>query len=89
MSIAPGRKQELFKEYGQSTNDTGSAQVQVAVLTERIRNITEHLKANKKDYASRRGLLKLVGRRTTLLRYLARKDHPAYQQLIASLGLRK
>ncbi|MEM7262316.1 MAG: 30S ribosomal protein S15 [Planctomycetota bacterium] len=89
MSISAERKQELMKEFGQTSEDTGSAQVQVAVLTERIRNITEHLKSNKKDFATRRGLLKMVGRRSTLLRYLARKNHAEYQKLIASLGLRK
>ncbi|MFQ5655402.1 MAG: 30S ribosomal protein S15, partial [Planctomycetota bacterium] len=63
--------------------------VQVAILTERIRNITEHLKRNKKDYASQRGLLMLVGRRNTLVRYLARNDGAEYRKLIASLGLRR
>ncbi len=89
MSITAARKQELITEFGVNDTDTGSAQVQVAVLTERIRNITEHLKQNRKDFAGRRGLLTLVGRRSTLLRYLARKDHDEYQKLIATLGLRK
>lgn len=89
MSITAERKQELMKEYGISENDVGSAQVQVAVLTERIRNITEHLKSNKKDYASRRGLLMMVGRRTRLLRYLQRKDRAEYLKLIGALGLRR
>ena len=89
MSITATRKQELITEFGQSENDTGSAQVQIAVLTERIRNITEHLKQNKKDFAGRRGLLTLVGRRSTLLRYLAQKNHAEYQKLILALGLRK
>ena len=89
MSITAERKTELMKEYGISENDVGSAQVQVAVLTERIRNITEHLKSNKKDYASRRGLLMMVGRRTRLLRYLQRKDRAEYLKLIGALGLRR
>ena len=89
MSITAERKQEVMKEYGISENDVGSAQVQVAVLTERIRNITEHLKSNKKDYASRRGLLMMVGRRTRLLRYLQRKDRAEYLKLIGALGLRR
>ena len=69
--------------------DTGSPEVQIALLTARILELTEHLKANKKDHASRRGLLKLVGRRTSLLRYLAGTDRERYQRIIASLGLRK
>lgn len=89
MSITAERKQELMKQYAISEGDVGSAQVQVAVLTERIRNITEHLKTNKKDYASRRGLLMMVGKRTRLLRYLQRTNRAEYLKLIASLGLRR
>lgn len=89
MSITAERKQELIRDYRTSDSDTGSTQVQVAILTERIRNITEHLKRNKKDYASQRGLLMLVGRRNTLVRYLARNDGAEYRKLIASLGLRR
>ncbi len=89
MSITAERKQELIQQYQTSNEDVGSSQVQVAILTERIRNITEHLKLNKKDFAGQRGLLKLVGRRSTLLRYLARIEPSEYQTLIASLGLRK
>ena len=89
MSITADRKHELITEYRSGESDVGSSQVQVAILTERIRNITEHLKRNKKDYASQRGLLKLVGRRNTLLRYLSRKRPEEYRELIASLGLRK
>lgn len=89
MSITAERKNELIQEYRASEKDVGSTEVQVAILTERIRNITEHLKQNKKDYASQRGLLKLVGRRSTLLRYLSRKRPDDYKKLIASLGLRK
>ncbi|MEM7165460.1 MAG: 30S ribosomal protein S15 [Planctomycetota bacterium] len=89
MSITGERKQELINEYKVHGTDKGSAPVQVSILTERIRNITEHLKTNKKDYASQRGLLTMVGRRTRLLRYLERTDRPAYLGLIKSLGLRK
>jgi small subunit ribosomal protein S15 len=89
MSITAERKQELMKQFATSEGDVGSAQVQVAVLTERIRNITEHLKVKKKDYASRRGLLMMVGRRTRLLRYLQRTNRPEYLKLIAALGLRR
>jgi len=89
LSISDTRKQELIKEFGISESDTGSTHVQVAVLTERIRNITEHLKKNKKDYASQRGLMQMVGRRSTLLKYLARRNHQQYRTLIAALGLRK
>lgn len=89
MSITAERKQELVGQYRRHDTDSGSAHVQIAVLTDRIRNITEHLKRNKKDYASQRGLLKLVGRRNTLLRYLARRNRAQYLELIASLGLRK
>ena len=89
MSITAGRKNELLNEYRVHGTDTGSSQVQIAVLTERIRNITEHLKKNKKDYAGQRGLLRLVGRRNTLLRYLARTNRSEYVELIGSLGLRK
>ncbi len=89
MSITAVRKRELVGEYRRSSTDCGSSQVQVAILTERIRNITEHLKRNKKDFASQRGLLSLVGRRNTLLGYLTRKNRAEYLQLIGSLGLRK
>ncbi len=89
MSINAEKKQELIGQYRLSDSDCGSSQVQVSILTERIRNITEHLKRNKKDFSSQRGLLKLVGRRTTLLRYLARRNRAEYRKLISSLGLRK
>ena len=89
MSITADKKQELIQQYRTGENDVGSSQVQVALLTERVLNITEHLKANKKDFASQRGLLKLVGRRNTLLRYLAKRNRAEYLKLIASLGLRK
>ncbi len=89
MSITAERKQEMVQQYRTHESDCGSPQVQVALLSERIRNITEHLKRNKRDFATRRGLLQLVGRRNTLLRYLARKDRAEYLKLIGSLGLRK
>jgi small subunit ribosomal protein S15 len=89
MSITQSRKAELIQEYGQVANDTGSPEVQVAILTERINNLTEHLKINKKDKHSRRGLLSMVGRRRSLLDYLNRKDSGRYQSLIERLGLRR
>jgi len=89
MTMSPTRKQDLVREYRTSEADVGSPQVQVALLTERIRHITEHLKTAKKDYASRRGLLMLVGKRMRLLKYLQRKNRPEYQRLIAALGLRR
>ena len=82
-------KLELIDEYKTHDGDTGSPEVQVALLTERIRHLTEHLKQHKKDHASRRGLLMLVGQRTRLLRYLTAKDRSRYQNLIKRLGLRR
>ena len=89
MSITPERKHDVMKEFATLTNDTGSPEVQVAVLTERITNLTEHLKDHKKDFASRRGLLMMVGRRRRLLDYLRRKEQSRYQTLIERLGLRR
>jgi len=89
MSITPVRKQELIGEFATVANDTGSPEVQVAVLTERITNLTEHLKAHKKDFASRRGLLMMVGQRRRLLDYLRRREQSRYQTLIQRLGLRR
>lgn len=89
MSITAVRKQELIKEYGREEGDTGSAEVQCAVLTQRILNLTEHFKVNAKDHHSRRGLLVLVGRRRRLLNYLKNKDAARYDALIKRLGLRK
>jgi len=89
MSITQARKAELIKEFGQVEGDTGSPEVQVAVLTERITNLTEHLKTNKKDTHSRRGLLGMVGRRRRLLDYLAVKNGDRYKALIERLGLRR
>jgi small subunit ribosomal protein S15 len=89
MSINLERKQELIKKYKINDSDTGSAEVQCAVLTERINNLTVHFKSNVKDFHSRRGLLLLVSRRRSLLDYLKRKDLGRYEALIKSLGLRK
>ena len=89
MSVTAARKQEIIKEFAIKEGDTGSTEVQVAVLTERIRNLTEHFKTNKKDHHSRRGLLILVGRRRRLLDYLTKKDQSSYENLIKKLGLRK
>jgi small subunit ribosomal protein S15 len=83
------RKAELIQEYGQNPNDTGSTEVQVALLTERINHLTEHFRTHHKDYAGRRGLLKLVGRRRNLLGYLRGQDIERYRALVKSLGLRK
>lgn len=89
MSITQERKTELIKEYSTGEYDTGSPEVQVAILSERISNLTEHLKEHKKDFHSRRGLLMMVGQRRRLLDYLKRKDQARYEKLIASLGLRR
>jgi len=89
MSITAERKSELIKEYSQGEGDTGSPQVQVAILSERINNLTEHFKSHKKDNHSRRGLLMLVSKRRRLLDYLKAKDEAAYQGLIKSLGIRR
>ena len=82
-------KQELIKQYAISENDTGSPEVQVALLTSRINHLNEHLKANPQDHHSRRGLLKMVGKRRNLLAYLQKKDIERYRKLVADLGLRK
>jgi small subunit ribosomal protein S15 len=89
MSITIERKQELISEYGAATGDTGSAPVQVAILTERIKNLTEHMQQHKKDFHSRRGLLVMVGQRRRLLDYVKRKDRDQYNNLIQRLGLRR
>lgn len=89
MSITVERKAELIKDNARGEGDTGSPEVQVAVLTERIANLTEHFKTHKKDNHSRRGLLKLVSQRRRLLDYLAKIDRERYQALIAKLGLRR
>ena len=89
MSVTAERKQEIIKDNAQSTGDTGSPEVQVAILTERITNLTEHFKTHAKDNHSRRGLLMLVNKRRSLLDYLKREDNGRYTALIAKLGLRK
>jgi small subunit ribosomal protein S15 len=83
------RKKEIVDTHKRGENDTGSPEVQIALLTERIRQITGHLQTFRKDHAARRGLLMLVGQRTRLLRYLRRKDVERYRAIVASLGLRK
>jgi len=88
MSISAARKQELIKEYATSPNDTGSPEVQVAILSERIRNLTEHFKDHKKDFHSRRGLLIMVGQRRRLLNYLQTKDVARYKAVTKKLKLR-
>ncbi|HEV2867469.1 MAG TPA: 30S ribosomal protein S15 [Allosphingosinicella sp.] len=89
MSVTAERKQELIKDNARASGDTGSPEVQVAILTERITNLTEHFKTHAKDNHSRRGLLMLVNKRRSLLDYLKGKDEERYSALIAKLGLRK
>lgn len=89
MSITAERKNELIKEYATKANDTGSPEVQVAILSERIANLTEHFKGHAKDNHSRRGLLKMVSQRRSLLDYLKKTDEGRYQDLIKRLGLRR
>jgi small subunit ribosomal protein S15 len=89
MSITQERKDALVKEHGRASGDTGSPEVQIAILTERIANLTEHFKSHAKDNHSRRGLLMLVNKRRSLLDYLKKKDATRYTDLIAKLGLRK
>ena len=89
MSITAERKQELIKEFAVKKDDTGSPEVQVAILTERITNLTEHLKTHKKDFHSRRGLLMMVGQRRRLLDYVKRKKVERYEELIKRLNLRR
>jgi len=88
MSITKDRKQELINEFGANENDTGSTAVQVAILTERIQNLTDHMKGHHKDYHSRRGLLMMVGQRRRLLDYMKRTHRERYQDVIKRLGLR-
>lgn len=87
--ISEEKKAEIIKTYGRTPEDTGSPEVQIAILTARIQELTEHLKVNKKDHHSRRGLLKMVGQRRNMLEYLKSKDLDAYRALIEKLGLRK
>jgi small subunit ribosomal protein S15 len=89
MSITADRKQEVIQEFATAQGDTGSPEVQVAILSERIRNLTEHLKIHKKDFHSRRGLLMMVGQRRQLLDYLKRKKASRYEELVSRLGLRR
>ena len=89
MSITAGRTAELIKTFAQKDGDTGSPEVQVAILSERISNLTEHFKGHKKDNHSRRGLLKMVSQRRRLLDYVKRNDEERYKKLIAELGLRR
>ena len=87
--ISKEKKAEIMAEYGRTANDTGSPEVQIAILTFRIRELTEHLKDHPKDHHSRRGLLKMVGQRRGLLAYLQKKDLEGYRALISKLGIRK
>jgi small subunit ribosomal protein S15 len=89
MSITAGRKAELIKSYATKTGDTGSPEVQIAILSERINNLTEHFKSHVKDNHSRRGLLKLVSQRRQLLDYVKRVDEARYQTIIEKLGIRR
>ena len=89
MPLTKDRKAELIGKYGREANDTGSAEVQVALLTERINELTEHLRSHSKDHHSRRGLLKMVGQRRRLLRYLESSDLERYRSLVSELGLRR
>ena len=89
MALTKEAKQELIEQHGQNAQDTGSTEVQVAMLTRRINELTEHLRTHPKDHYSRRGLLKLVGRRRRFLNYLQRKDLEGYRALIKELGLRR
>ncbi|HXG60718.1 MAG TPA: 30S ribosomal protein S15 [Planctomycetota bacterium] len=89
MAVAPDRKKTLLTEFSLHKGDTGSPEVQVALITERINHLTEHLKVHKKDFTSRRGLLMMVGQRARLLKYLQSTDQERYQTLIKRLGIRK
>ncbi|MCH1558784.1 30S ribosomal protein S15 [Alphaproteobacteria bacterium] len=89
MSIEKDKTLEIIKNFGTNENDSGSADVQVAILSERIKNLTEHLKTHKKDFGSRRGLLSMVGQRRNLLQYIKNKNEDRYTDLIKKLGLRR
>jgi len=89
LALLKDKKAEIIKEFGDHPNDTGSASVQIALLTERINQLNEHFKVHRKDFHSRLGLLKLVNRRRNLLSYLKRKDPKKYQEVISKLGLKK
>ena len=87
--ISKEKKAAIIEQYGRKAGDTGSPEVQIAILTARIAELTEHLKSNQKDHHSRRGLLKMVGKRRNLLNYLQKKDIERYRAIVAKLGLRK
>ncbi len=89
MALTKEAKEAIVKKYARSKNDTGSAEVQIAILTEEIKQLTEHLKEHKHDHHSRRGLLKKVGQRRNMLNYLAKKDVTRYREIVSKLGLRK
>jgi small subunit ribosomal protein S15 len=89
MSITAEKKAELIKQFGNGENDTGRTEVQIAILTERIKNLTEHSKQHSKDHNSRRGLLQLVGQRRKLLNYLSDRDIQRYRDIVKELGLRR
>jgi small subunit ribosomal protein S15 len=89
MPLTKDRKQELIKKYGKNEKDTGTSEVQIAMLTQRIKDLTEHFKRHKKDFHSRRGLLKLVGQRRRLLDYMIRTNLEGYRALIKELGIRR
>jgi small subunit ribosomal protein S15 len=89
LALSPEKKQEIIKAYQVHENDTGSPEVQIAILTDRINYLNEHLKANKKDHHSRRGLLKMVGQRRSLLDYLKNNDFDRYRNIVTRLGLRR
>ena len=89
MSITKKETEEIFKKYGKKDTDSGSSEVQIAILTKRINNITEHLQGNKKDYSTRRGLIKMVSTRRKLLSYVKRRKSESYDKLIKELGIRK
>ena len=88
MALTKERKSELIEAYGSDAQDTGSVEAQIALITERIRTLTEHFQTHKKDHHSRRGLLKLVGQRRRLLRYMQKEDVAGYRELIGKLGIR-
>ena len=89
MALSKDKKNDIIKTYQVHDNDTGSPEVQIAILTDRINYLNEHLKANKKDFHSRRGLLKMVGQRRSLLDYLKKKDFERYRAIVTKLGLRR
>lgn len=89
MPITKDEKQQVIQQYGMNEKDSGSTEVQIALLTSRIQHLTEHLRTHKKDHHSRRGLLKMVGQRRRLLKYLKRKNLDGYRELLQKLGLRK